>query len=538
VPSLFLSYSRQDSPFADNLLDKLEGAGFQVWIDYQSLVPAKPWLEQICQGITDAEMVLLIVSRTSMASEYASLEIETAYELKKRVILIILEAVELPEWLKTLEWVDFRKSFAKGMAELTRVLHSPVELRSPPPEKGFAAPPLIWLAFVVSVAVAAITPFTFWTLYIPYYLLPLPYRILKRDFNYFYVKIALLLLPLALSISVFLAGNPSGPNPIGFYWFLSFLACWLLTPLLFFLLRSRTMRRWGKTIASRPSFANPYHPTGEKPRSVTFTLDIAPEDRRYGNDLIKGMVKHGHRYLANDPDAEVAFLLLSRYKTTTELDPETRIVYPVLLQSTKRIDSKVERVQWIDFRRGLRNLDALAELLPEPTRIFKALGIAPVGNQIVLPPIIQVLVIYLMLVGIFTFGSWAISVFQLKSELKWSQMLWLTGSLLLLLGSLYWVTRSLLRRKGRMASRRYLIPMLLFGTGLLVLFIFNRITHPDGSHNLPPDRRGSMILVSMVVYFGGLLLIMPLVLWYWKDLRRWCPQRKSLMERFFKPTSK
>lgn len=64
MPSVFLSYSRQDSAFADNLLDKLEDTGFQVWVDYQSLMPKKPWLEQFGQGITEADVVLLVVTRT------------------------------------------------------------------------------------------------------------------------------------------------------------------------------------------------------------------------------------------------------------------------------------------------------------------------------------------------------------------------------------------------------------------------------------------------------------------------------------------
>ena len=82
MPSLFVSYSRQDSPFTDSLLDELEDRGFNVWVDYASLTPAKPWLEQLCQGIEEADVVLLVVSKGVMASEYAGLEIETAFELK------------------------------------------------------------------------------------------------------------------------------------------------------------------------------------------------------------------------------------------------------------------------------------------------------------------------------------------------------------------------------------------------------------------------------------------------------------------------
>ena len=373
----------------------------------------------------------------------------------------------MPPWLEQLEWVDFRRSFKKGINDLVGQLQSPRETKAWAPEKGFAAPLTVWISFLVSLGVAAISLLTLWTLYIPYYLVPLPYRILKRDFNYFHVKTALLVLPFAVLMSAALLprDNPNSVGALEWYWFASLFLSLVVVPLLAFLLRSKTMRRWGKPIASRPTFANPYNPKVEKPRSVTFMLDVAPEDKRYGDDLIKGLEKYGHRCVANEAEAEVAFVLLSRYKTTTALNPETRIVYPVLLQSTRGIDSKVERIQWIDFRRGLRNLDALAQLLPEPAKIIKALGIAPVGNQTVLPRIIRALVVYLMLLGIFTFGGWAVSLLQLREAVRWNHMLWPAFWLIILLGSVFLITRALIGRKGRLATLRYLIPVCFLAIG-------------------------------------------------------------------------
>ena len=67
--SLFVSYSRQEAPFVSVLLNALEDGGLQAWVDYQSLVPGRPWLDQILDGINRADVVLLVVSKTSMTSK-------------------------------------------------------------------------------------------------------------------------------------------------------------------------------------------------------------------------------------------------------------------------------------------------------------------------------------------------------------------------------------------------------------------------------------------------------------------------------------
>src|SRR5690348_10359960 len=54
--SLFISYSRQEVPFVDILLEELEERKIQTWLDYRSLVPGKPWLEQIISGIDNADV--------------------------------------------------------------------------------------------------------------------------------------------------------------------------------------------------------------------------------------------------------------------------------------------------------------------------------------------------------------------------------------------------------------------------------------------------------------------------------------------------
>src|ERR1044071_9096624 len=134
--SVFISYSRRESPFVDVLLGVLEDEGLEVWVDYHSLVPAKPWLDQILKGIRQADVFLLVVSKDSMLSENVRSEYQYALEQRKRIILIIFEAASLPSTLQHCEWIDFHRSFSKKKKELLLHLDHPAQ-HSTPPQAGF-----------------------------------------------------------------------------------------------------------------------------------------------------------------------------------------------------------------------------------------------------------------------------------------------------------------------------------------------------------------------------------------------------------------
>lgn len=529
--SIFISYSHQEAHFANHLLNELEGHGFKVWMDYHSLIPARSWLEEIHRGIEEADVVLLVISKTSVVSEFVRREWQKSIELKKRIILILFEAVKLPVELEHCEWIDFRRSFKKNLNELLKQLKSPIKKKNRPPQKGFKAPLVVWIAFIISLWVSFNSFFAFWTLYLPYFLIPLPYKILKRDFNFFYVQLALVLLPLAhlLSAGVFaelrVERDVSRPlSLIAVVWLLSLPVSFVLSLLLLFLLRSRAMQRWGKQIASQPKFPKRNRLNIEKPRSVSFTIEAAPEDKGYTNNFIKSLEKYNHRYVEDNQQAEITFVFISRYKSFSAYNPETQIVYPVLLQSTKEFDPKLQRIQWIDLRRGLKNLDALAQMLSEPTKILKALGTAPMGSQTVLPPIIQVLVGYLITLGVFTIGSWSISIFQLRFAITPINTIPQILVLLIFLITIFCTVKSIINRTGRMASLRNLILVLIFVIGVSILILITSIIYLNIIIDAD-DATGSIIFINLYIYFIGLILIGFLSLRYWKDLRGWFPQK-------------
>jgi len=107
-PNIFMSYSRREVGFIDDLTHRLEKEGFKVWLDYRSLVPGTPWAGQINKGLDESEVILLVVSKESIASKYVELEWRRVLKETKRIILVIFEAVDLPKELERYEWVDFR----------------------------------------------------------------------------------------------------------------------------------------------------------------------------------------------------------------------------------------------------------------------------------------------------------------------------------------------------------------------------------------------------------------------------------------------
>ena len=60
---IFLSYSRRDSKFVDQLLGDLEAAGIDVWFDRGDIHAGdETWLEQIVEGILKSPIFVIVIS--------------------------------------------------------------------------------------------------------------------------------------------------------------------------------------------------------------------------------------------------------------------------------------------------------------------------------------------------------------------------------------------------------------------------------------------------------------------------------------------
>ena len=130
---VFLSYSRLDSALADEIAAGLEfDGGFDVFMDRQDIHEGEQWKERLGTLIAEADTVVFILSRRSVASAICRWEVEHARGLSKRIIPVQAEALgdlEVPPSLAALNYVRFDegRSFMAGLTGLRRALNTDLD---------------------------------------------------------------------------------------------------------------------------------------------------------------------------------------------------------------------------------------------------------------------------------------------------------------------------------------------------------------------------------------------------------------------------
>lgn len=97
---VFVSYSRHDMAAADALVVALEQHGIDVRIDRRDLPYGQKWQAELAEFIREADTVVWLVSRHSVASKWCNWELGEVVRLNKRLIPVSIADVrpdELPE---------------------------------------------------------------------------------------------------------------------------------------------------------------------------------------------------------------------------------------------------------------------------------------------------------------------------------------------------------------------------------------------------------------------------------------------------------
>jgi hypothetical protein len=538
---IFISYSRAQTPFVDRLADQLEDNGYSLWLDYQNLVPARPWLQQIESWIDGADVVLLVVSRESLGSKNVAPEWKRAVERHKRILLLIFEAVPLPPELRDCEWVDFRSNYQRAFQQLLTCMEGPTPARTSPPQAGFKAPLVFWVSLLLSVVVLIGSLPTWWTLVVPYVLVPLPGQLYQRSYIFHRVLPMLLVLPLVYWLSWWMMF--SVPTSV-FYeargfaltWFpLALVAGWLLAGLLL----TPDMQRRGKPEAARLRFADPLTLEDRAPRPVSFALDHAPEDGRYAEGVRRSLEENGHHPAEAEAGAEANFVLVSAYKKQTGYHTGQQAVYPVLLQSVEDVDPDLQRIQWIDFRYGLHPVRKLARLLPEPERLLRGLASPPTGSQEVFPVAVSSLLYFTLVTGMLQGGGLLLSlvalfVWALRGNSVRSadaEILGLMLSGVLLLGSMNLAANAL---RSRLQGSSALYPLLvlnLFQVAISLVSMLVIAAYRQGASQEAEVRLLGMAsrasAINWIVLPLAVLVITLILFFRWRELYYWLPRRQG-----------
>jgi hypothetical protein len=129
---LFVSYSRADTAFVDQLEHHLRAQGFFPWVDRSALEGGRTWLDDIQAAIDRSAIVLLVVTPDALKSPWVRSEYRYALNRHKTIIPLLLRTTSLPLELRDVQAVDFRDEFAVAFDQLvkaTRVALHPVVRR-------------------------------------------------------------------------------------------------------------------------------------------------------------------------------------------------------------------------------------------------------------------------------------------------------------------------------------------------------------------------------------------------------------------------
>lgn len=123
MPKVFLSHSSFDKVFVRRIRDILHSHEIQTWLDEQNMRPGQRISEEIQKGISDSDFFLLFLSPRAMESGWVQREWQSRLhrEVKEnqgRLIPLVIQDCELPEFLKDIVYIDFRKDFEEGISLL------------------------------------------------------------------------------------------------------------------------------------------------------------------------------------------------------------------------------------------------------------------------------------------------------------------------------------------------------------------------------------------------------------------------------------
>jgi TPR repeat protein len=131
---VFISYSRDDLKWADQLDAALKACGFECSIDREGISGGEKWKERLGNLISEADTVVFVLSPTSARSEVCAWEVEEATRLGKRILPVIcrpLEGASPPPQLRDRNYVFLYEDpkvsdsgFGTGLAGLIAALNT------------------------------------------------------------------------------------------------------------------------------------------------------------------------------------------------------------------------------------------------------------------------------------------------------------------------------------------------------------------------------------------------------------------------------
>ncbi len=124
APQVFISYARQNEAFVRKLASGLNHHKINAWVDIHEIEAGKSWARQIGKALDSCELMLLILSETSMNSVNVEDEWNYYLDKSKPIIPVLYERCDVPYRLHKLHYIDFTsETFENGLSQLVANLH-------------------------------------------------------------------------------------------------------------------------------------------------------------------------------------------------------------------------------------------------------------------------------------------------------------------------------------------------------------------------------------------------------------------------------
>jgi hypothetical protein len=126
---VFVSYAQADKNVARQVAEALQDAGLLVWIDAWELAPGDSIAQRIEEAIASSDILLVLLSQNSVASQWVQKELSAALsrELRDRAITVIpalLEDCEIPGLLADRQYLDLRRDLPAAIRRLVEQIGS------------------------------------------------------------------------------------------------------------------------------------------------------------------------------------------------------------------------------------------------------------------------------------------------------------------------------------------------------------------------------------------------------------------------------